>query len=206
MIFVALLCALATGKKAVRQALSVSYLCAGTFAVGILPQLAQPDSAFRMFYPLGAITGVLLVYLFMTEVKNRPIRSMLHTAGLLIAAVVLVFQYGIFQEIILARRADNQTDHVVIHAIEGCIERYEQESGAQVTKVAFYDDQGFQYEEYAFSQSWSDANAFEVYTGRRLTKVPQKSEYAEYFASKNWSAYSEEQLIFDGDELHLCRY
>lgn len=198
--------AIADGKRVLGRLLGVAYVCAGAFVVGILPQLAQPDAAFRMFYPMGAITGVLLLGVLTAQSDKKKLLTACRAAGLLVAAVFLCSEYAVLQGEIVGRYNANTVDRVVVAAVERQIERYERESGVEVTKVAFYTDQRFEYQEYAFSASWSDAQAFEVLAGRKLTEIEPKPEYAAYFAQQDYKAYDEDQIIFDGDELHLCRY
>ncbi len=58
----------------------------------------------------------------------------------------------------------------------------------------------------AQSCGWSALNSINLYLGRNYLEGEQDKDLAEYFASQNWGMYSEEQVIFRGNELHLCVY
>ena len=58
----------------------------------------------------------------------------------------------------------------------------------------------------AFVEFWSDVNAVNCYLGRHYERGVAQAEYNDYFYGKNWDDFSAEQLVFDGDTLHLCVY
>ena len=58
----------------------------------------------------------------------------------------------------------------------------------------------------AFYTAWSDIYALNYYLGSDYEKVDPLDKYTEYFASRDWNQLSQNQLIFEGDTLHLCVY
>ena len=60
----------------------------------------------------------------------------------------------------------------------------------------------------ANSTSWSRNNIILVMTGRNLEEISeQNQEYAESFKKEDWDYFNaKEQLIFDGDTVHICCY
>lgn len=88
----------------------------------------------------------------------------------------------------------------------------------EITRIAVYQDASPSYPAYpglyangdlvvsSFYTAWSDVNAINYYLGTAYEKADQSEDYTQYFAGKDWSAPSAEQLVFDGDTLHLCNY
>lgn len=58
----------------------------------------------------------------------------------------------------------------------------------------------------SFMTSWSDVNAIKYYTQKDYFRSEPDPYYQDYFKEKDWKVFSEEQLIFDEDTLHLCVY
>ena len=46
----------------------------------------------------------------------------------------------------------------------------------------------------------------QYYLNEDLTEVNQNREFTKYFLMKNWTSFSEEQLIFEDDTVHICVY
>lgn len=99
------------------------------------------------------------------------------------------------------------------------IAEYEATSGIEVRKIAFYADAESAVPTYpnlyshsgdlicsSFNQDWSDLNALNYYLGDNYSRAEPSETYRTYFAGRNWDALSAQQLIFDGDTLHLCIY
>ena len=56
----------------------------------------------------------------------------------------------------------------------------------------------------AFINDWSDANAFNYYTGRNLKKIEVPPKIQEYFLVKDWdNACLEQQMIYDRDNIYM---
>ena len=50
------------------------------------------------------------------------------------------------------------------------------------------------------------APLIEYYYGEKYDWYVSQEEIDERFLEKNWDAYSEEQIVFEGDTLYLCVY
>ena len=85
-----------------------------------------------------------------------------------------------------------------------------------MTKVCFYEDAkaGKSYDGIdssrliykSFDKEWSDLCSLNYFAGRDFVRGEFSPEYDGFFKSQNWNAYSSEQLIFDEDTLHVCRF
>ena len=178
---------------------------------------ASTDFSPRIVYPFGALAGILLVHLFvnhheaMMKVYAKPEKF-----WLVLFAGVLLFQAANFTWIFRDRYRVNAKDREICLKIGECIDRYEAETGNTVKTITIYhDDQltwnypgmdGRGFNTRAFVEFWSDVNAINCNLNRHYERGTPQAEYNDYFYGKNWDDFSEEQLVFDGDTLHLCVY
>ena len=113
----------------------------------------------------------------------------------------------------------NALDENRCYYVGQAIAEYEATSGIEVRKIAFYADAESAVPAYpnlyshsgdlicsSFNQDWSDLNALNYYLGDNYSRAEPSETYRTYFAGRNWDALSAQQLIFDGDTLHLCIY
>ena len=112
----------------------------------------------------------------------------------------------------------NYADEIRSDYIGQAISDYQYNTGNIVTKIAFYHDASITYPPYpdlycdgdlivsSFYTDWSDISALNYYLGTDYQKTDSEEQYIEYFSNKDWWRLSQEQLIFDGDTLHLCVY
>ena len=49
-------------------------------------------------------------------------------------------------------------------------------------------------------------SSMNYYSGRVFERGEMVPEYVDTFAGIDWNAFSEDQLIFDGDTVHVCRF
>lgn len=145
-----------------------------------------------------------------------------HTAKVLSVAAVatlLVVQYFGFHKLYIDKYKLNALDENRCYYVGQAIAEYEATSGIEVRKIAFYADAESAVPAYpnlyshsgdlicsSFNQDWSDLNALNYYLGDNYSRAEPSEAYRTYFAGRNWDALSAQQLIFDGDTLHLCIY
>jgi hypothetical protein len=132
--------------------------------------------------------------------------------------VLLTGQYIAFNNIYIDKYKCNFADEIRTQYIGQAIINYQETTGEKVTKIAFYDDADTEMPQYpglygegdlvisSYCTSWSDINAINYYLGTDYEKTESDERYVEYFSSQDWQCLSEEQLIFEGDTLHLCVY
>lgn len=110
----------------------------------------------------------------------------------------------------------NKMEKEYIQNIVTDIKNYENDNGIKVNKICIYYDQYAQktfcnFPNNSFTikslyTSYSKYHIIDYYLGYNLEVVEGNKEYQRYFKTKNWDEYSNEQLIFDNDTLHLCVY
>ena len=131
--------------------------------------------------------------------------------------MIFVAELIFCQTVVIGRLVNNRTDERLCEQIAEMIENYEDGSGEQIKQICIYYDSAITKRNpgvlkigdsnvRAFSKTWSDVEHMNVILGRDFAECAQNPEYAAYFASQNWDAFSGDQLIFDGETLHLCVY
>lgn len=58
----------------------------------------------------------------------------------------------------------------------------------------------------SFLAEWSDLRAVNYYLGTAYVKAEPEEYYRAYFGSKDWKVFSDEQMVLEGDTLHMCVY
>lgn len=176
----------------------------------------------RTVYPLASIAGVLVINIFINHSSPSGDAASVRTARLFsvaVVAVLLVVQYFGFTRLYIDKYKLNALDENRCYYVGQAISEYEEASGIEVKKIAFYADAESAVPTYphlyshtgdlicsSFNQSWSDLNALNYYLGCDYERAEPSETYRDYFASKNWDHLSSQQLIFEGDTLHLCVY
>lgn len=130
--------------------------------------------------------------------------------------LVLIFAtWYRFNLIEIAHYNLNYEDKLIAEEIGKEIYNYEQETGVEVKKVAVYKDKNprFTYKDIftsgdinitAFTTEWSDVNSINYYNNLKLERIEQDEEKIKEFANEDWESFNKDQLIFEGDTLHLC--
>ena len=173
------------------------------------------DYSTRIIYPFAMIIGVLLCHMYVNmNLETAPQRW--RTAAYLFIFMYFGLQLVAFNIIFVNRYKCNQTDKYLCEMIYDRIEQYEQNNNLKVTNICFYQDKNPSavYEDMsyvaftprAFDYSWSDLYSLIYFSGRPFSRGVKCDEYEKYFYNRDWNIYSDEQLVFDGDTLHLCVY
>ena len=58
----------------------------------------------------------------------------------------------------------------------------------------------------AYSKDWCIMYILKYYSGINLVNIEKNPEIEDKFKEKDWKNFEDEQLIFDGETLHLCKY
>ena len=176
----------------------------------------------RTVYPLASIVGVLAINIFINHSSPSGEAAFVRTAKLFsvaVAAVLLVVQYFGFTRLYIDKYKLNALDENRCYYVGQAISEYEEASGIEIKKIAFYADAESAVPTYphlyshtgdlicsSFNQSWSDLSALNYYLGSDYERADPSELYRDYFSEKNWDHLSSQQLIFEGDTLHLCIY
>ena len=98
------------------------------------------------------------------------------------------------------------------------VERYENESGNKITKVAIYglETKQASYPELftsgdinikAIDASWSRMDHLKYYLERDLEEIDPKEEiYDKYYKNKNWKIFDIDQIVLIDDVLHMYTF
>lgn len=214
-IAVILLCIFLEKKRMnVWSFLGYLYLIAGCIIVSFFPYIMGVYGAYesRIIYPYGCILGILLIWCALSLEPVRVGRKLL----LVLLCFLAIWQYRNYQDIFIERYKCNQADRYLCEIIGNEIKDYEAESGIEIKTVCFYKDQvetwadkGYHNSELnvrAQSCGWSKLNAMNYYLDKDYVMGDSLKEYTEHFSQYNWDTYADEQLIFEGDTLHICSY
>lgn len=177
--------------------------------------------ATRTVYPIASIPAVLAIDIFVNKEKTDSSILLHKTAGIVSMAavsVLLICQYFSFNRIYIDKYQLNALDQYRYQYVGRKICEYQERTGNEITKIAFYNDVDRSLPQYsglyctgelvvsAFTTDWSDITAMNYYLGTSYEKISPVEKYVKYFSEKEWKTLSDEQFIFDGDTLHLCVY
>ncbi|SEG15333.1 Glucosyl transferase GtrII [Butyrivibrio sp. Su6] len=165
----------------------------------------------RTVYTYGMIFGIVLFY---AVYLGKDI--FVSCLSLVVAVIILIYEYLNFGSVFIDRYQCNAVDRYYAQIIREQIRQYEDETGNEIDTICFYIDADRMWWDEGYSDTelmtraqacgWSALNSINLYLGRNYTEGEQDPEIAEYFSEQNWGMYSEDQLIFKGNELHLCVY
>ncbi len=204
-------------KTKTLEILGIFYIIIGTIFVTIAPQIMQDTNSIwfvaRSSYPVASLIGILLIYLTMkSQIKQKAKMAILISATIFLGIQLISFMsYGIDNYIV------NKIDRQNVEQINAKIIEYEEKTGKQITKIAFYGDKNPNYTYpnikatgdmnlKALFKDWSALRIIRYYTGKGLEQVEKNEEIEKSFKEKDWNYYDNEQLIFKDDVLHLCNF
>ncbi len=204
-------------KKPIEKIVKYIIIVISALAVCIVPVffMQSPSMEPRMATAIGAIIGMSFIYLITLNYNNKIFEY---------ATSVIVIAFFMFNsinttQIFSSHIATNKIDENMGMTIRYKIEEYERESGNTVTKVAYYRDANHRDFHYgwdkklssfgqrAFDNYYCIIEALNYYCDRKFEKASMTAEiYEEYFEGKDWDAYSDEQIVFEGDTMYICTY
>lgn len=171
----------------------------------------------RMSFSIGACVGILGIY-YLTEIARKERLGKRVKVGIIcFLAMVLVIQ------VIGTVKTENKSveatkqNLMVLDQIQEWVMEYEETSGNEITKVAYYFDQQIDYAYWNTSyqeaapypyyyQCWNIPHTLQVLLKRPLELIPKEEEQMRSFKAKNWTEFSKEQFVFQGDTLHICQF
>ena len=204
-------------KTKIIDLLKIIYILAGVMVATVAPQLMQNTDAIwfvaRSTYTYASLFGILVLYLCM----NYKINPIPQGIMMVLSIVLLMVQFTRFNVILTDRYKVNAMDYEITRKIMQQMDEYEKQTGNQITKVAIYEDNSLQFTYYgifstgdtnlkAYYKDWSIQYIIRYYSGKYLELVDQDTNMAQAFKEQDWTSFKEEQVIFEGDTLHICRY
>ena len=176
----------------------------------------------RAVYPMASIAGVLAINLFVNNKESQLDKLIKKGRGIVLVSVIvlLIAQFFSFNRLFIDKYKVNALDQYRCQYIKNEISKYQESSGIEIKKIAFYKDSEPSLSQYlniinkyeldslrsSFYASWSDINAINYYLHTNYVKINPVEEYKNKFTKRNWNGLSSEQLEFKGDTLHLCVY
>ena len=190
--------------------------CAIVFAT-VAPQALQNEVYMvpRDTYAAASMAGIFILCM---NVFNKNDSSKIYNNIIIgMSMIFIIIQYINFQNITIDHYRMNYMDSQIAMQIAEEITSYEEETGQKIEKIVCYQDKdpAWQYgglrvigdaNTRAFYPEWSRVNIIKTKLNRYDIESSQNEnqEYVEKFKQESWSYYSNEQLIFDGNVLHLC--
>ena len=201
-------------SKIILNILGLIYIIAAVLVLAMAPQIIAGDVYIvpRNVYCFGALIPIVLIFMY-REVKVDKISNII---VVLLQIVLAVSLYYNFSDIIIDNYYTNKKDLELANQIAELIENYETSTNNKITKIATYinaDKTQYENTRYigdantrAFYTEWSSIGILERTLNRPLEHVHKDLEIEEKFKEENWEDYefNENQLIFEGDTLHLC--
>lgn len=138
----------------------------------------------------------------------------------IITAIValLIFGYNSFiylQNGIMIQKSNNAEKQYFEDVITE-IENYETENQIQIENIVFYEDAipqktFYHYPNNSFTiktlhTTYGRLESLKYYLKRDLKEVQMNHEYEIDFKNNEWENFEKEQMIFEGNTLHLCVY
>ena len=167
--------------------------------------------------PLMAIplAGTLLLYLIlvMKADETKVIKDIISIITITLFVINSIYFIRSSSENIATGYIDRNIAKSIIYNIE----KYEKENDIKLKKIVVgYDTNPIYYYEgqimlrstngRGLATNFTVAPLIEYYRGEKYDWYVSQEEIDERFLEKNWDAYSEEQLVFEGDTLYLCVY
>lgn len=199
-----------------KRIVPMAYIILGTVFTAFFPKISGIGDivAPRTLYPYGCLPGIVAIYAIISLGNNVKKRNIVVFGFVL--TIVLGMQYLNFSSVIIERYRANQNDKYYCEIIGEKIKEYEEESGNAVDTICFYYDKSVKWYDSgcdettqsprAQSCGWSNVTALNMYLDKKYVKGEPCSEYIEYFERYNWDTYSDKQIIFEENVLHLCIY
>ena len=187
--------------------------------IPILPLMAIPIKdqymETRMAMVFGALAGTLLLYLIlvMKADETKAIKDIISIITITLFVINSIYFIRSSSENIATGYIDRNIAKSIIYNIE----KYEKENDIKLKKIIVgYDKKPIYYYEgqimlrsangRGLATNFTVAPLIEYYCGEKYEWYVSQEEIDEKFSEKNWDAYSEEQLVFEGDTLYLCVY
>ncbi len=212
-------------KQKLLLILKVMYIVFGTYIVAVAPQIMQSTESIgfapRNTYTFASIIGILIAFIYMEFIKDNieiKINKIINYLLVTISIILLFIQYIGFTNIEKNRYIGNYIDYLNVIQIKEKVEKYEEDTGIEVNKVAFYTQNGTtcNYPSLftngdinikATSTSWSRMDYLRYYLNIKLDEVATNEDiYNKYFKDKKWQSYSENQIIIINDTIHMCLF
>lgn len=204
-------------KSKVLDVFKMLYIILVVILASVAPQIMQNTESIwltpRSTYTYATLFGILILFLRM----NFEVKKNTKVAITALSIILLIVQFYKFSIIITERYKVNEMDYEITRKICMAIDEYEQTTGNKVEKIALYEDASMMYTYYGihstgdtnlkiYSVDWGIGYVIKYYSGRNLQIVEKNKTIAEKFKEQDWNTFENDQMIFEGDTLHFCKY
>lgn len=186
------------------------------FTICIIPMfIFNSGPCGRVNVPLMMLWGAsLIILLAQSTILEQSVKTKIISVFIVVSFIInSIYIMQNITEHIAANRVDENTGNTIKYAIE----KYEEETGNTITKLSYvYDKNPQQYAlgikpmgsltERKFACSWCVKAAMEYYCQRGFEIVVKSTPTIEELVQKDYTQFSEEQLIFNEDTLCMIIY
>ncbi|MBQ9658200.1 MAG: glucosyltransferase domain-containing protein [Clostridia bacterium] len=209
-----LLITLRTKKEFIMQYILTIFVA---FFICVLPMfLFNTGICGRVNVPLMMLWGASLLILIAqsTIIESQTKKRIIYAFAIISFIINSIFLMQNITEHIASNRIEENNGKTIKYLIE----KYESETGHKVTKFSYlYDRDPQQFAvgikpigsltERKLACSWSVLQAMNFYCERKFQLVGiQREEYDEYFLNKDYSEFSEEQIVIKNDTIYMLIY
>lgn len=167
----------------------------------------------RSAIALGSIIGFLCMF-YLIALKNNKHFNI--GAIVCFIGIILLTSYS-YQKIALNTIIINKMDDIEAKRIVEIIKDYQKDNNIIVKKIGYQYDKhpivvynGSEYINAMTVRSmhidWSAINYLSYYLKQDLHLITVSEDVKDYCASSDWNYFSNEQLVFNNDELYICVY
>lgn len=187
--------------------------------IPIIPIIATPAELQyiepRMAMCFGSVIGILILYLItIVEVdKNKVLLTILS-----IVAILNFCGNSIYMVVAsTSTLTTNQIEKVIAKQIISKIDKYEEKTGKEIKNIGVTFDKSYTmyyegqptlrcFNVRSLGNSWAAKEVITAYSSKVYENILVPEEVKNIFLEKDWNSYSDEQLIFDGENLYICIY
>ncbi len=192
------------------------YMVTVISVVSLFPFLLRLTNDYkpRIYYPLGAMFGVICIYGVLIGAFNLPSEKKAVKRVFVTSVVGMVcIQWLSFVQMYDEAYITNYEDKYISEMIGACIDKYEEESGNKIEYVVFYDDstrtkysvKGWCLTQRGYS-AWNERSVLNMYLKRDYKNGMTDNNLADYFHERDWDIFSPDQVVFIEDTAHICKY
>ena len=179
-----------------------------------VPILIQsyPVISARTIASIGSLIGISIIFLTKSiENDNKKFKQVI-----VIIFSIFIFGLNAFGYIKngMMINVSNKLEKEYLLQIVNEIKDYEAKEGKEIKNVAIYYNLKHNFTFCNFPNntftiktlytSYARVECIEYYLGHKLKEVSKNDKYTKYFKNNNYKDFKEEQLIFEGDTVHLC--
>lgn len=196
------------------------YLFVVVYLAAIVPQALQNTASIwivpRSTYVFASLFGVILT-IILHNYPQLSTKSTWRAPIYLIIATLFCTQFYGFNRIIIDHYHLNALDRLRAEELYHLIREYEAKNNLTVTTIIPANDASITYSYpglfvrgdiniSAFATPWSDVSSINFWNQRRFIREAPDSTWQDYCATRDWSAFDEEQIHFSGETLQICWY